>query len=56
MKARLLLLVMLVGCGPTWDQVVRHPDGTIEDPETGECWRNTPEGSVPVECPSDRSG
>ena len=38
----------LVACGPSWSDVVEYPDGTIENPETGECWRDT----VPVQCPS----
>jgi len=44
----LAIAVVLVACGPSWSDVIKHPDGTIENPETGECWRDT----VPVQCPS----
>lgn len=45
----LLLAVVLVGCGPSWRDVVRHPDGTYEDTRTHECWDEVNE---PVRCPT----
>lgn len=53
MKKIIVLALLIGGCGPSWSEVVRHPDGTLEDPKTGECWRDTEAGQVPVTCPSD---
>lgn len=54
MKKLIIAVALLISaCGPTWNDVVRHPDGTIEDPKTGECWRDSPSGAVPVVCPPD---
>ena len=51
-----LVTLFLVACGPTWNEVIKHPDGTLEDPKTHECWRWSDEldsenGVFPVECP-----
>lgn len=46
-----MLLVLLVGCGPSWGDVIRHRDGTLQDPKTGKCWEETSYGPVPVKCP-----
>jgi hypothetical protein len=48
-------LITALGCGPSWKDVVKHPDGTFEDTKTGECWREGPYGGYePVRCPSRR--
>jgi hypothetical protein len=48
-KPFLLLAVMTTcACGPSWKDVIVHPDGTVEDPKTGECWD---QNNVPVKCP-----
>jgi hypothetical protein len=46
-----IISLAMLACGPSWSDVIRHPDGTIENPETGECWRDTSAGPVPVQCP-----
>ncbi len=45
--------LILPGCGPSWDDVVEYPDGTLEGPP-GECFRNTPSGPIPVTCPKKK--
>jgi len=52
----LLLLVGAVACGPSWKNIVIHPDGTYEDVESGECWRDSPNGLVPAPCPPKKKG
>lgn len=52
---RLLLCIMLLGCGhsPSWENVIRHPDGTYEDKESGECWIDTGYRYIPAQCPKE---
>lgn len=51
-----LVALLLAACGPTWNEVIKHPDGTLEDPKTHECWRwddslESDSQVYPVECP-----
>lgn len=49
---RILLLPLLLACGPSWSEVKRHPGGIYEDSQ-GRCWNETYE---PVACPGNGSG
>lgn len=50
----LIAATFMVGCGPSWSDVIKHPDGTMEDPKSGDCWRDGATGPVPVTCPSKK--
>lgn len=47
----LLLLPLLLSCGPSWSDVRQHPGGIYENVRTGECWN---EAYEPVICPREK--
>ena len=51
MKLLLIGAIVLVGCGPSWTDVVIHDSGVYEDTSTGECWVVEGGHFTPVECP-----
>jgi major membrane immunogen (membrane-anchored lipoprotein) len=47
----MVLPACVIACGPSWKDVVVYDDGTYKDTRTGECFKETSEGIVPVQCP-----